>query len=824
MSESSDETVYRPVPGGSQPGASSLPERIGRYRVERVLGAGSFGVVYLANDEKLSRRVAIKVPRADRMGQAGASLTEARTVARLDHPSIVQVYDVGSEENHPWFIVSKYIEGIDLAARLKQSRPALVEAVGLVARVAEALDHAHGSGLFHRDIKPSNILLDKSGNPYVADFGLSLHEQDVGRRPDGIVGTPAYMSPEQARGEGYRVDGRSDIFSLGVVLYELLTGRLPFRGDTREELLDQITSVDFPARPPRQIDNRIPKELEAICLKALSKRVEERYTTAGDMAEELREFLGDWQGQERSTAREEGRGEGTASSLTTDRPSVREATRSEGASAGFSGSSATGSFRIAILYKRHAKPDEDLLGYLEQEFKARGHQVFVDRHMAIGVEWAKELESQLRASHAVVLLLSAAGAQSEMLASEVQIAHDEAQKSGGLPRLLPVRINFEGPLPGELAGHLDRLQYSLWNGPEDSARLVGELLRAVHSPPPLKSVAPPGGVVPLDSKYYVVRPTDQAFQAALSRQDSVILLRGARQMGKTSLLARGLQQIRATGTRVVMTDFQKLNAADLASIEAFYLTLIRWMADELDLNLVPEQVWNPQRSPSINFERFLRREVLEKSTVPLAWAMDEVDRLFHYPFASEVFGLLRSWHNERATQPHLPWSRLTLAIAYATEAHLFISNLEQSPFNIGTLVALEDFNPSQVAELNRYYGSPLRTDGDLQQFFRLVAGQPYLVSRGLYEMVQHGWDIPTFAAEAKSEDGVFADHLRRLLVLIAPNPQLSDVMRGVLRGQPLIDTETFYRLRSAGVLSGDSMRDARPRCQLYATYLEKHLL
>jgi hypothetical protein len=295
-------------------------------------------------------------------------------------------------------------------------------------------------------------------------------------------------------------------------------------------------------------------------------------------------------------------------------------------------------------------------------------------------------------------------------------------------------------------------------------------------------------------------------------------------MGKTSLLARGLQQMRAAGTRVVMTDFQKLNATDLESIEAFYRTLGTWLADELDLSAAPESVWNPRRGPSVNFERFVLREVLEKSDAPLAWAMDEVDRLFPCPFASEVFGLFRSWHNARTLQPHLPWSRLTQAIAYATEAHLFISDLNQSPFNIGTLVALEDFTLAQVAELNRCYGSPLRTDDDLQQFFRLVNGQPYLVNRGLYELVHHGWDVPTFAAQAKSEDGVFGDHLRRLLVLIAPNPQLREVMRGVLRGQPCPDAESFYRLRSAGVLAGDSVRDVRPRCQLYAAYLESHLL
>src|SRR5438270_10002427 len=263
---------------------AALPQRIGRYRVERILGEGGFGLVYLAHDGQLQRLVAIKVPHrklVDRPEDAESYLAEARTVANLDHPHIVPVCDVGSTEDCPCYVVSKYIDGTDLATRLKLSRLSIHEAVELVATVAEALHHAHKQGLVHRDIKPGNILLDRSGKPFVADFGLALREQDLGKGPR-YAGTPAYMSPEQACGEGHRVDGRSDIFSLGVVLYELLTGRRPFQADSQEELLEQITNRDV--RPPRQWDDAVPKELERICLKALAKRVTERYTTALDMA------------------------------------------------------------------------------------------------------------------------------------------------------------------------------------------------------------------------------------------------------------------------------------------------------------------------------------------------------------------------------------------------------------------------------------------------------------------------------------------------------------------------------------------------------------
>jgi len=274
------------------PAVVRIPEHIGRFEVQRLLGKGGFGSVYLAVDPELSRSVAVKVPRAGLLISREEELRflrEARSAADLKHPGIVQIHEVGEENGVP-YIVSEYVEGRTLAERISEGRPSFREAAELAECIADALHAAHLRGVIHRDIKPGNILIDSSGHPHISDFGLARRSgEDTLMTLDGqILGTPAYMSPEQARGQHGAVDSRSDVYSLGALLYELITGERPFRGE-RSALILQVMYEE--PRPPGSLNSHVPRDLETICLKAMAKEPAGRYATAEEMAEDLRRWL-----------------------------------------------------------------------------------------------------------------------------------------------------------------------------------------------------------------------------------------------------------------------------------------------------------------------------------------------------------------------------------------------------------------------------------------------------------------------------------------------------------------------------------------------------
>jgi serine/threonine protein kinase len=268
------------------------PWLLGRYEVVAELGKGAMGVVYRANDPMLNRMVAIKTINTEEAGHEGMAeyearfYTEAKAAGGLNHPNIIIIYDIG-KSGHLVYMAMEYIQGKELREMLADGKPVPVaQAVDIAAQVGEGLAYAHQHQVVHRDIKPANIMITPEGRAKIADFGIARMRSSETRTQTGVIlGSPKYISPEQVVGK--RADHRSDIFSLGVILYESITGSTPFNGEGLSALMYQITNHD--PSPPSASNSQVPVMLDYIMAKVLAKSPEARYQSAADFANDLRE-------------------------------------------------------------------------------------------------------------------------------------------------------------------------------------------------------------------------------------------------------------------------------------------------------------------------------------------------------------------------------------------------------------------------------------------------------------------------------------------------------------------------------------------------------
>ena len=345
-------------------------------------------------------------------------------------------------------------------------------------------------------------------------------------------------------------------------------------------------------------------------------------------------------------------------------------------------------------------------------------------------------------------------------------------------------------------------------------------------PLPLSSAQPaqlemPSGTMDVESPFYVKRPSDDKALRTIAQtgRGVTIVIKGARQVGKSSLLIRTMNAATKAGKQFAFLDFQLFEQADLKDADLFFRRFCFWLTDALEMEDKLEDYWNSDLGNNRSCSRYMSRYILKELGKPLVLAMDEVDKIFECDFRSDFFGMLRSWHNSRATTPI--WKKLDLALVTSTEPYELIPDLTQSPFNVGEVIELEDFTPQQVSDLNRRHGSPLNSSEE-KQLMVLLGGHPFLVRRALYLVTSGQISSVDLFTNAIAQNGAFADHLRHHLSLLHNKQELIQGLREIIDRNTCKDRLVFWRLRGAGLVRS-SGKTVTTRCQLYTDYFRDNL-
>jgi hypothetical protein len=511
--------------------------------------------------------------------------------------------------------------------------------------------------------------------------------------------------------------------------------------------------------------------------------------------------------------------------------------------------------KIFISYKRNMDPDEGLALLLKGFLSQAGHIVHIDQlSITVGLEWAKEIKRLIAESDFVIVLLSSASVNSEMVAEEIKLAHDNNQKTGR-SRLLPVRVNFTETLPYQLSHYLDRLQYTEWHHDDDTPRLAQRLFDAVEHfeiwgpttvestpvtspmsleeegdlplPKPyadprfIEALEAPGGTVRLRSRFYIERLADaHLYQEIIMPVGTTTTIRAARQAGKSSLLIRAVARARQAGYKIAHLDLQPLESSILQSPDTFLRYLAEVVVGKLGLDVGEvEKSWRGSLPPSHKITNLFEGYVLPTIDTSVVLAMDEVERLLQTPFHDNFFSLVRSWHNKRAENEL--WEKLNIVQVISTEPNLLIKDVHCSPFNVGLRLELDDFNELQVRTLNERYHAPV-AEHDLADCMDLFGGHPYLTQKALYTLVKDGLTWADLVEQSSLEAGPFGDHLRHYLWILYDQPDLASAMKHIIQHGKCPKQVLFYRLLRAGLVKGQ-WECCVCRCRLYKEYLRSRL-
>jgi hypothetical protein len=503
-----------------------------------------------------------------------------------------------------------------------------------------------------------------------------------------------------------------------------------------------------------------------------------------------------------------------------------------------------------ISYRRKSDVDRELAHFLSEGLKRAKHEVFIDVEMLPGTDWVNEIGHRIdNWCHYLVVLLSEKSIHSEMVQGEIRRAH-QRRKSDGTPLTVPIRIKYDGSLGYELDGLLARLQYVRWNSIADSQRILDILLRIASGgdgspgaapsqksdPPALPAasdrpmpaadprivrvsaedprvVRAPGGTISPNDPFYVEGPSDGLVRERAALAGDTVVIKGPRQMGKSSLLIRYLMACRDNGKRLCLVDFQQFSDEDLADYMTFLSRLWTAIQHELELDGEPEVAFKDQQRFSFHVEN----RILKTASGPVVLAFDEVDRILGRSYQENFFGMLRLWHNKRG-DTNTRWKRADLALVIATDPYLLIKREMQSPFNVTVPVELTAFTRQDLDFLNARHGTPLRSD-ELDRLFALLAGHPYLTRLAFYRLAARAMPFETLVSEAAKPDGPFGDHLRSRLLLLQHQPELVDAMRRLATSGRQPQENAGYLLTKTGMAIADGDR-LLPANEVYGRFFK----
>ncbi len=504
--------------------------------------------------------------------------------------------------------------------------------------------------------------------------------------------------------------------------------------------------------------------------------------------------------------------------------------------------------KVFISHSQRGK-GEDLAVTFHQKLKEIGFGVFLDKlDIKPGQDWAATILSELKDADYFILLLSEEANFSEMVIKEVEEAR-RLKNMYGKPKILPVKVAWpeELHLNGKLRNWLHRLQHVSWQTDQDSAQVLNKVLDVIlqkeslelaqpvkkeeveafvkgldGQPSPVAPLEIPRGAVRTDSKYYIERPFEDQFIQRVTDPGSLLRIRGPRQYGKTSLLARVINHARKNGHVVVGMDFQDFSENTLADRESMIWSFCNCIAEELDLEDELEDLWekNPRKDPKQKARSFVRKVAFPRVDSPILIAMDEADRVFiHKEVSSDFFLMLRGWHEKGKTSQE--WESLKMAISYSTEAMLAITDLNASPFNVGEEARIIPFSIEQVIILIERHGLSFQ-QSQIEQLMELLGGQPYLIRRALYIIASGEYTFEQLMEKAVEHEGPFSDHLRHHLINVRQFEEISAALKDILNSGKCKDSILAERLRASGLVIGTPPL-VQPACGLYRNYFKDKL-